>query len=130
MKEFDLDKAKVGVPVCTRAGLKARIVCFNVKSEEENHNILALVENDRGYEMPVFYGDDGKFYVPNSPCPPTYYSDCDLMMATVKHEGWVIIHPVGPQCIAHIYDTKEEAEEDAEREMINYSAIAHIEWEE
>ena len=103
MKEFDLEKAKVGVPVCTRAGLKARIVCFNVKSEEENHNILALVENDRGYEMPVFYGDDGKFYVPNSPCPPTYYSDCDLMMATVKHAAWV--HVDKGQCIAYMYDS-------------------------
>ena len=54
----------------------------------------------------------------------------DLMMSTTKHEGWVLIDPEGPHCIAHIYDTREEAEEDAEREIIAYSAVAHIEWEE
>lgn len=128
MKEFDLEKAKAGAPVCTRSGLKARVVCFDVKSEEENHNILTLIEIDGRYEKIGWYGDDGKFSVPNSPCPPTRYPECDLMMATVKHEGWVLVDK--GQCIAYIYDSKEEAEEDAEREMITYSAIAHIEWEE
>lgn len=130
MKEFDLEKAKVGAPVCTRYGKKARIVCFNVKSEDERLNILALVETDNGYERAVLYDNNGRTYFRQAPGVLARYQECDLMMATVKREGWVLIHPAGPQCIAHIYNTKEEAEEDAEREMITYSAIAHIEWEE
>lgn len=29
MKEFDLEKAKAGHPVCTRDGHEARILCFD-----------------------------------------------------------------------------------------------------
>lgn len=29
MKEFDLEKAKAGHPVCTRDGKEARILCFD-----------------------------------------------------------------------------------------------------
>lgn len=32
MKEFDLEKAKAGHPVCTRNGNKARIICFDRKT--------------------------------------------------------------------------------------------------
>lgn len=125
MKEFNLEKAKEGAPVCTRDGRPARIVCWDVK--DVNYSILALAKADNGNESVMLYTNDGKYFIPELNVG-SY--DSDLMMAPVKREGWVLICPVGPQCIAHIYDTKEEAEEDAEREMITYSAIAHIEWEE
>ncbi len=31
MKEFDLEKAKAGHPVCTRDGRETRILCFDRK---------------------------------------------------------------------------------------------------
>ena len=118
MKEFDYEKAKAGAPVCTRDGRPVRIVCFDAKGD--SFIILALSPNETGIEIPFWYDKKGRYFRDNP--------NCDLMMATVKHEGWVLVDK--GQCIAYIYDTKEEAEEDAEREMITYSAIAHIEWEE
>lgn len=125
LKEFDIEKAKAGAPVCTRDGRPVRIICFDfqeygMKEADEKYPIIALVKEDKG-ERAFVYRESGKCKIDKND---------ELVMAPVKREGWVLIHPVGPQCIAHIYDTREEAEEDAEREMIDYSAIAHIEWEE
>ena len=123
MKEFDLEKAKAGAPVCTRDGRPARIICWDYQGhdwekEEDKFPIIALVKCYDG-ERAFLYRETGK----------TRDKKIDLMMAPVKHEGWVLIDPE-PHCMAHIYDTREEAEKDAEREMIDYLAIAHIEWEE
>lgn len=125
MKEFDIEKAKAGAPVCTRDGRPVRIICWDYQEygqqeADEKFPIIALVKCDKG-ERAYVYRESGKCKIDKND---------ELVMAPVKREGWVLIDPVGPQCIAHIYDTKEEAEEDAEREMITYSAIAHIEWEE
>lgn len=40
LKEFDLEAAKAGKPVCTRDGRKARIICFDAKC---NKPIVALI---------------------------------------------------------------------------------------
>lgn len=85
---------------------------------DEKFPIIALVECSIG-ERAYLYRENGT----------TSDKNKDLMMVTTKHEGWVLIDPE-PHCIAHIYDTKEQAEKDAEREMVDYTAIAHIEWEE
>lgn len=124
MKEFDLEKAKAGAPVCTRCGRPARIIFWdaNAKCDEYRFPIVALIDDDVDGEVPQTYATDGRVY-------PKETSDDDLMMAVIKHEGWVLIDPE-PHCIAHIYDTRDEAEKDAGREMIDYLAIAHIEWEE
>lgn len=124
MKEFDIEKAKAGAPVCTRDGRSVRIICFDfqeygMKEADEKYPIIALVKEDKG-ERVFVYRESGKCKIDKND---------ELVMAPVKHEGWVLIDPE-QQCIAHIYDTKEEAEEDAEREKIAYSAVAHIEWEE
>lgn len=125
MKNFDLEKAKAGAPVCTRDGKPVRIICFDYQEygrqdADEKFPIIALVKYDEG-ERAFIYRESGKCILSND------YED-ELMMASVKREGWVLVDK--GDCIAHIYDTREEAEEDAEREMIDYSAIAHIEWEE
>lgn len=49
LKPFDLEAAKAGKPVCTRDGRKARIVCYDRKSE--NYPILALVENNSNEQV-------------------------------------------------------------------------------
>ena len=41
LKPFDLEAAKLGKPVCTRDGRKARIICFDAKGDKP---IIALVE--------------------------------------------------------------------------------------
>ena len=124
MKEFDIEKAKAGAPVCTRDGRPARIICWDYQEygqekEKDRFPIIALLKCDKG-ERAYVYREDGKCYI---------HKENELMMAPVKHEGWVLIDPE-PHCMAHIYDTRDEAEKDAEREMIDYLAIAHIEWEE
>ena len=123
MKKFDLEKAKEGAPVCTRDGRPARIVCWDAIGDD--FPIVALITKTRVFDKGHF--EQGYWYNKDGECI-TEDSGNDLMMADTKHEGWVFIDK--GDCIAHIYDTKEEAEEDAEREMIDYSAIAHIEWEE
>lgn len=127
MKEFDLAKAKSGAPVCTREGRPVRIICWDADITWGDHKypIVAIIsDGNKVCANTIESYDEGGACMASEECPE------DLMMAPVKHEGWVLIDHEGPHCIAHIYDTREEAEEDAEREIIAYSAIAHIEWEE
>jgi hypothetical protein len=74
MKEFNLEEAKSGKPVCTRDGNKARILCFDAKGE---FPIYALIEVDcidgTIYEYVRLYRDDGKNTASN-------IIDYDLMM--------------------------------------------------
>ena len=45
LKEFDLEAAKLGKPVCTRDGRKARIICFDrIDSTGLNLPIVALIQ--------------------------------------------------------------------------------------
>lgn len=61
MKEFNLEEAKAGKPVCMMDGSKARILCFDAKGE---FPIYALIEVDRmdgtTYEYVRLYKNDGK----------------------------------------------------------------------
>ena len=54
LKEFDLEAAKDGKPVCTRDGRKARIICFDRKFYHDGYNypIVAMVnDNDNDNEL-------------------------------------------------------------------------------
>lgn len=42
MKDFDLQAAKKGAPVCTRDGHKARIVCFDIRNND--FPIVAVID--------------------------------------------------------------------------------------
>lgn len=44
LKEFNLEAAKAGKPVCTRDGRKARIICFDTINKS-NYPIIALLED-------------------------------------------------------------------------------------
>lgn len=61
-KNFDLEAAKAGKPVCTRNGKKARIVCFDRKSML--YPILALIQwyDDIELEEISSYTADGKYH--------------------------------------------------------------------
>ena len=117
-KEFDLEAAKAGKPVCTRDGRKARIICFDSNG---GRPIVALVtECDDEEEIPYKYHCDGSYNCQSIP------SDNDLMMLPEKKEGWVNIYR------SQIYDTLERAEEAYKRTCNddNYLQTIKIEWEE
>lgn len=71
MKNFDLDAAKRGAAVCTREGMKARIVCFD--RIDSLYPIVGLCRNNDGSEFVGSYTTDGRKF-----CSTT--DDRDLMM--------------------------------------------------
>ena len=112
LKPFDIQKAREGKPVCTKDGAKARIICFDAKSDAP---IIALITTDDGTEITFDYLSDGTFFNSENP-------DNDLMMLAEKKEGW-IIKPKDYQ----VYQSKEDAEEVCNK---NYQVVAKIIWEE
>lgn len=113
LKEFNLEAAKAGKPVCTRDGRKARIICFDRNWE---YPIVALIECENGEEMISACDKDGKARIYET-------QGTDLMMLPQKKEGWIIIHKEA------IYD-KETAEKIARETTANVIRIQKIEWEE
>lgn len=61
LREFNLEAAKAGKPVCTRDGRNVRILGFDAKGRKP---ISALVESRDGKdEEIVSYTNEGKFYI-------------------------------------------------------------------
>lgn len=104
LKEFNLEAAKAGKPVCTRDGRKARIICFDRKFYQNGYNypIVAMV-NDNDNELVHTYTQDG-LLVGNAEC------ELDLMMIPEKKERWVNVYRKehNDYCKG-IFQTKEEA---------------------
>lgn len=82
MKEFDLEKAKAGHPVCTRDGKEARILCFD---RIGHYPIVALVK-EAGDETIFSYNKKGRFSNDGRKCM------CDLFMKAVKREAWINLY--------------------------------------
>ena len=121
MKEFDLEAAKNGAPICTRDGRKARIVCYDAKID--HFPLFVLIDND-GIEQGFAYNEQGHRPYTDGDNDPN-----DLMMVPVKHDGWVsiIYDECGYRTGFKIFGTKEEAEKFGAAYRI---AVAKIEWEE
>ena len=60
MRKFNLEEAKAGKAVCTRAGDKARIICFDRKSE--NYPIIALIQDTEKVESVEEFTINGYYY--------------------------------------------------------------------
>ena len=126
MKPFNLEQAKAGAPVCTRNGQPARIVCYDLKGYK-NYPILALVESPVGVEATVSYAINGHHSLDSD-------TGVDLMMASVKREGWVNLYT----CYSGATVTDQWAlypsEKEARSQIIEgsgvYVATVKIEWEE
>lgn len=120
LKEFDLEAAKAGKPVCTRDGRKVRIISFDRKFlfKGVSYPIIALVEDTAKEETIYGYNEKGKVLIEDD----ATYKD-DLMMLPQKKEGWIIIHKEA------IYD-KETAEKIAKETTADVIRIQKIEWEE
>lgn len=74
---FDLERAKritnksEDGKIVTRDGRNVRIVCWDVKNED---SILALVEDEKGIEFPIFCVSEGLVFLKSK-------SSCDLMLS-------------------------------------------------
>lgn len=129
LKEFDLEAAKAGKPVCTRDGRKARIISFDRHGED--CPIIALVVDSKNAEC-----EEVIDYTLDGICNENIinHNKYDLMMFTRKKEGWVNVYKsynVGKKtpCIASIYPTKEEAKKSSVVGL-DYVDTVKIEWEE
>lgn len=126
MREFNLEEAKAGHPVCTRDGRKARIVCYDMKITIDHFPLLVLVEND-GIEQGFAYNEQGHRPYTDGDNDPN-----DIMMVSVKHEGWVNIYRDTSGITytgENICDSQEEMEEIGKKSQ-TYIATVKIEWEE
>lgn len=125
MKPFDLEKAKSGAKLCTRDGRRARIICYDRKSQV--YPIVALIKDDIREEYIRFYTLYGESDINAKD------NDDDLFIAPEKKEGWVNVYKdlakykVGGD---YIYDTKEEAERQKSDTCIATVKIKWEEWEE
>jgi len=120
MKEFDLEAAKKGAEVCTRDGRNGRIICFNRKTP--NYPIVYVVENDFGVEEILTATLYGRFY----DCEGNPKHRNDLMMKSLKKEGWINIYDDG-DAKRFIYASKDEALRFACEGRID---TVKVEWEE
>lgn len=126
MKKFDIELAKAGVPVCTRDGHKARIVCFDYKNDK--YPLIVLISKHDGEWLSP--------YTANGMFDRHEESKLDLFMAPATHTGYVAIYRdaegntvVGSQ----VYESEEIAkmkgglQSPYRSEPVGYSKI---EWEE
>ena len=124
MRDFNLELAKQGHPVCTRDGRKVRILATDVKSEKP---IVAVVDyEDSAYpcEIVETYCANGKCNLTNIEC------NADLMLASTKHEGWVNVYrDKGYHVDKEIWEFEENAI-GIGKEFPDYVATVKIEWED
>ena len=126
MKPFNLEQAKAGAPVCTRDGRPVRIVCYDLKGHK-NYPILTLVESPVGVESTVSYTLNGHHSLDSE-------TGIDLMMASVKREGWVNLYTchsgatATDQCA--LYHSEKEARSHILKGNGVYVATVKIEWED
>ena len=116
-KPFDLEAAKAGAPVMTRAGRPARILAFDLKAADECPIVVAIETHDGKSEVVRTYTKYG--YAADE------YDD-DLMMAYVKHRAWVNVYK---GAIGDTFDTEEEAIKYGEK-FSTYITTVLVEWEE
>ena len=121
LKPFDLEAAKLGKPVCTRDGRKARIICFDAKRKDKKSIIALIPSKDYpGFEDLIAYPNDGNYY-------GGHENDGDLMMLPERKEGWVNVYKDG-LLGTRVHNTKKEAFDNASPK--DYVATVKIEWEE
>ena len=120
LKEFDLEAAKSGKPVCTRDGRKARIICFD---RDWVTHIVALVSN------PI--GESVHYYLSNGKVDFDKQNNEDLMMLPEKKEGWVNVYKGfdGVTLSQYPYTSKDEAIKESEILSGRIDTIK-VSWEE
>ena len=125
LKPFDIEAAKLGKPVYTRDGRKARIICFDVNNDKP---IVAVICCKDGKETYPY-----TFYPNGLNMDNNVFSNTDLMMLPKKKEGWInICRNLNTNKTEldtkDIYNTKEEALQNLS--SMTYVTTVKIEWEE
>ena len=122
LKEFDLEAAKAGKPVCTRNGHKARIICFDAKSSKP---VIALItRKSDDYEEGYSFYEDGRACGDKN-------NDYDLMMLSEKKEGWVNVYKKEQnRYVKGIFPSREIALNSISEKSREYIATIKITWEE
>lgn len=127
MKPFDLEKAKAGHPVVTRGGRPVRILCFDKKGS--NYPVVALVPSRlQDTELVLSYTLKG-YSLHNGKGEYGF----DLMMAPVKHKGWINLYRNDSDFVVTgqiVYESEEEARLGAWGGFTKYIGSLEIEWEE
>lgn len=111
MKDFNINLAKGGSPVCTRDGKPVRIVCYNADGQ---YPIVALVKYAAG-EKAERYTVEGKLY--RGPGQ----TSLDLQLVSIKRQRYINIHkdPIFGYRIVDpkVYSTKIEALENSKESI-------------
>lgn len=123
MKPFNIKEAKAGMPVCTKSGKSARIICFDAKVNSNETNMIVLVDE----------GNTEIIYTYNNNGTPLYDSDdYDLMMKPEHHIGYINVHKCGINnvlacsVVYEVYDQAKKAVKDPNGDI----KTLKIEWEE
>ncbi len=117
-KPFNEDAAKAGAPVQTRDGRKVRILCYDRACKV--FPIVGLVTDFDGSESSCSWTPQG-FSSTQGP------DELDLVMATVKKEGWINLYrDCLPLTGSNVYSTEAEAKKESGAGAIQ----VRIEWEE
>lgn len=124
MKEFDLEKAKAGHPICTRDGREVRILCFDRQSYSP---IVALVKSNEVEDV-VSFNEKGRRN-------DVFDSRYDLLIKTVRQERWTNIYKDLNGILflgGSLYSSQKEAEMEAEEgaKAYSYYKTVRVEWEE
>ena len=118
LKEFDLEAAKAGKPICTRDGREARIICFD---RNDLYPIVALIECEDGKEIIGAYSKEGQTDIYE-------IKGTDLMMLPKKKEGWVNLYKDGDNNYRTTIYTNEKIA--LSRKGSDCITTIKIEWEE
>lgn len=126
MKQFDIELAKQGKPVCNGYGMDVRILCYDLK--DDKYPIAgAITDPETNRETLQKYTLDG--YVIGDGAN----NNGDLFMKPEKGEGWVnvfINSCSGLKSTDRIYSTKAEALKNIDTKSPHYIDTVKIEWEE
>lgn len=124
LKEFNLEAAKAGKPVCTRDGRKARIISFDRHGED--CPIIALVVDSKNAEC-----EEVIDYTLDGICNENIinHNKYDLMMLPEKKEGWINLckNNHGDTLAVGVFPNREEAVSNCPP---SYLGTIKIEWEE
>lgn len=124
MKEFDLEKAKAGHPVCTRDGHEVRILCF----DREGHLPIVALVKDGDNETILSYDDMGRYSNDGRECM------CDLFMKSVKQERWINLYKNSKGDLyigGNLCESESEARRvDKDNEFYSHYKTVKIEWED
>lgn len=126
MKNFDIEAAKAGKPVCTRDGKPVRLLCFDALGDYPITGLIRGKENGVTIDLAENFSTDGK--------PSRITSNNDLFMASEKREGWINLYKMSGDFYRpgkSVYNTLLEAADAVEHSHHeNFIYQIKIEWEE